>query len=184
MKRRSTLPNDTSAEQSVAGPLILAGDAESANPPKIVAEEIEQMGSESESSLTELTDRISPLSRAVLTADSIEDLTQSAWARDVLARCCDKIVEHHKGFLHAQIAGLRHALAAGDYAVVIKSTVGHGNFRAFCESQLSSISFRRIEQFKWLAEHKEELLLLLRAENAKRSAHLSDEDLLAATSIR
>jgi hypothetical protein len=120
---------------------------------------------------------------AVLEAQ-VEALACSGFARDIVERCCREIIEHNRAYMRAQLAGLRHALAAGEYAIVIKGTVGHGNFRAVCEEQMPTISFRRIEQFKWLAENKEELLILLRAENAQHGAPLSDEELLASASIR
>jgi len=108
---------------------------------------------------------------------------QSA-ASDLLHTCCAEFRANYERFVASTLSTLQYALAAGKYVVLMKEIVGHGNFRPFCEREFPTISFRRIEQFKWLAENRDELVILLRAENAQHDAHLSDNELLGSASIR
>jgi hypothetical protein len=103
---------------------------------------------------------------------------------DILDACCNEFLVHHERYVDSAMSALQHALAAGKYAILIKETVGHGVFRAFCERRFPHVRFRRVEQFKTLAEREDELLDILRAANAQRDAHLTAAELLASLSIR
>lgn len=102
----------------------------------------------------------------------------------LLQTCCAQFRAHYEQFVKATLSLLLYALEAGKYALLIKELSEHGNFRTYCETEFPAITFRRIEQFMILAESREELLELLRAENAQRAALLTDDQLLASTSIR
>jgi hypothetical protein len=105
-------------------------------------------------------------------------------ASDLLQTCCAEFRTNYERFVSSTLSALQHALAAGKFVVLMKELVGHGNFRSFCEREFPNIGFRRIEQFKRLAENEDELLAVLRSENAQQGALLPDRELLATTSIR
>jgi len=110
--------------------------------------------------------------------------TLPSQSESILQACRSGVLLHYQQYVESTVSALQNALAAGKFATVIKDTVGHGLFRTYCEREFPDIQFRRIGQFKQLAEREDELLEILRAQNAQHGAPLSDQELLASLSVR